>query len=80
MSLDEAARAAGAEADTSIDPIDHRLALALEGALAAEQQPERPPSDLTGIPPASGVTRSACPSCGALCDGPGSCASCAATE
>ena len=37
MSLSDAAKAARAKADASIDPIDHRIALALEAAVAAEE-------------------------------------------
>jgi hypothetical protein len=51
MSLEDAARAARQKADRSIVPADHRVALALEAAVHAEQHP--PPSDVfdtNGIP------------------------------
>jgi hypothetical protein len=55
VSLSEATKAARAKADCSTDPWDHRIALALEGVLAAEARGQldelAPEPDLTGIPP-----------------------------
>ena len=50
MSLEDAAKQARARADVSTDPLDHRVALALEAAVHAEQHPPSPTADTTGIP------------------------------
>jgi hypothetical protein len=46
----DAAKAAREKADTSIDPADHAVANALEGAVRAEQHPPPPPTSTEGIP------------------------------
>ena len=51
MSLEDATKQARARADVSTDPVDHRVALALEAALHAERHPAPPPGDTTGIEP-----------------------------
>jgi hypothetical protein len=50
--LADAAGNARAQADVSINPADHALANALEGALAAERAKGHEPADTTGIPSA----------------------------
>ena len=62
MSLADKAKAARAVADASLDPADHALAAALEGALDAEAreqlrelEPEPPDPDSFPPPPVSVV-------------------------
>jgi hypothetical protein len=63
MSLEDRAREAREIADRSTDWRDHRIALALEGAVAAERQAlkyaEEPPAgDTSDLPPWSEVSAS----------------------
>lgn len=51
MSLEEAAKRAREHADACTDPACHRVALALEAAVHAEQHPPPPPGDIEGIGP-----------------------------
>lgn len=61
MTLGEAARRAREHAETCIDPSCHRVATALEAALAAERGRRRRgepiPADAPPIPPWSAVSR-----------------------
>jgi hypothetical protein len=61
LSLEAAHAAARAKADTSLDPADHRYALALEGALLARKwRHDRDHRDVPGhtddLPPWSAVS------------------------
>jgi hypothetical protein len=63
MSLEEAVKRARAKADTSIDPHDHAIALAMEGALAAKRLNAKhaanpPAGDTSDLPPWSEVSAS----------------------
>ena len=63
MSLSDAARRAREIADASTDWRDHRIALALEGAVAAERQAANfalnpPDGDTSDLPPWSEVSAS----------------------
>jgi len=49
--LEEAAKAARAKAEVSVDPSDHQVALALEGALAAARLAGHEPADPGPAPP-----------------------------
>jgi hypothetical protein len=57
VTLDEAAKRARAKADVSLDPFDHVIANAMEGALHAEQHPPVPPGDTSDLPPWSVVSK-----------------------
>jgi hypothetical protein len=62
MSLEDAAKSAREKADTSIDPFDHIVANALEGAVAAERQAAKfalnpPAGDTSGIPDWNDVSK-----------------------
>jgi hypothetical protein len=48
--LEDAARDARARADVSIDPADHAVANALEGAVAAGRMKGHEPASTEGIP------------------------------
>jgi hypothetical protein len=66
MSLEDAAKRWRARADRSIDPIVHRVALALEGAVSARQWRRRRQADPEGrtddLPPWSAVSQPPTPS------------------
>jgi hypothetical protein len=59
MSLEEAARRWREEADRSTDWRVHRIALAMEAAVHAEQHPPAPPVIPDDLPPWSQVSRPA---------------------